>query len=171
MRLRPALLVLAAACAAPSTQPADPLLDGGPVRPHTVVDDVVEESNRVRVQNGAQRLTVHPALERTAASHAQELLRRRVLDHESDDPARRTLAQRLALEDITAWRRIGENLATVLNPQLGPAREIVRLWLGSPGHRANLLERGFEETGVGAARAPDGTWYVVQVYGSGIETR
>jgi uncharacterized protein YkwD len=91
-----------------------------------------------------------------------------VLDHFSLDPARRTLAQRLQMQGIRSYRRIGENLAAVYS-ETSPAREIVRLWLRSPGHRANLLEFSFDRTGVGAARAQDGTWYVVQVYGAGIE--
>jgi uncharacterized protein YkwD len=46
---------------------------------------------------------------------------------------------------------IGENLAWGVG-RLSRARSIVRMWLASPGHRANLLDPGFRLVGVGAVR-------------------
>jgi uncharacterized protein YkwD len=45
---------------------------------------------------------------------------------------------------------LGENLAAGSGP-LGSAREIVQAWMESPGHRRNILDRGFREMGVGVA--------------------
>jgi len=36
-------------------------------------------------------------------------------------------------------------------------------WLGSPHHRENI-EGNFDRTGVGVARARDGTWYYTQIF-------
>ena len=41
---------------------------------------------------------------------------------------------------------------------------VVRAWMGSPGHRANILSRNFRQMGIGARQA-DGVWYVAQVFG------
>ena len=48
-------------------------------------------------------------------------------------------------------RRVGENLAWGQG-RLGAARTILRLWLASPEHRANLLHPGYRIVGVGALR-------------------
>jgi uncharacterized protein YkwD len=136
-----------------------------------VVAAVLHEAARVRRDAGLDTLVVHAELARAARDHAVELARRGELDHASLDPDRRTIAQRIRLAGVRSYRRIGENLAAVLNPLIEPGRQVMRLWLESPGHRTNLLDPSFDRTGVGAIRAADGTWYVVQVYGGGIDGR
>jgi uncharacterized protein YkwD len=39
------------------------------------------------------------------------------------------------------------------------ARAVVRAWMHSAGHRANILNRRFPHVGVGVRRAADGTTY------------
>jgi uncharacterized protein YkwD len=43
------------------------------------------------------------------------------------------------------------------------AAAAMRGWLKSPRHRKNL-QGPFELTGIGAARAADGTWYLTQIF-------
>jgi uncharacterized protein YkwD len=50
-------------------------------------------------------------------------------------------------------RRVGENLAMVSRVRR-VAREVVRMWLNSPGHRAILLSRRYRRVGV-AKRSGD----------------
>jgi uncharacterized protein YkwD len=47
----------------------------------------------------------------------------------------------------------------------GPS-DMVRQWLNSSGHRANLLSSRYSLIGIGAAQARDGSWYGVQVFGA-----
>jgi uncharacterized protein YkwD len=42
------------------------------------------------------------------------------------------------------------------------AERAVKAWLNSPEHRVNMLSSDFATTGVGIARAADGTAYVTQ---------
>ena len=42
------------------------------------------------------------------------------------------------------------------------AERAVAGWMGSPGHRKNMLSPSFNETGVGMARADDGSTYITQ---------
>ena len=50
---------------------------------------------------------------------------------------------------------VGENLAWGELAQSTPAN-IVALWMKSPGHRANMLETGYREIGIGFAfEAPE----------------
>lgn len=44
---------------------------------------------------------------------------------------------------------LGENLAYASNPGATPS-EMVAMWMDSPGHRANILRRGFREQAVAA---------------------
>ena len=45
-----------------------------------------------------------------------------------------------------------------------PAKDFVDMWVGSLGHRRNMLG-DFQVLGVGMARAPDGAWYATQIFG------
>ena len=45
-----------------------------------------------------------------------------------------------------------------------PNKEILQGWLVSPVHRKNLFMPAFNATGIGIARAEDGTLYYTQVY-------
>ena len=60
------------------------------------------------------------------------------------------------------YRYIAENLAS----NRGFARPAMRAfegWLGSPGHQKNILG-AFNRTGIGIARAEDGTYYFTQLF-------
>ena len=42
------------------------------------------------------------------------------------------------------------------------AEEMMKKWMSSSGHRANILDPKLAYVGVGAARSGDGNWYAVQ---------
>ena len=43
--------------------------------------------------------------------------------------------------------------------------ELVQAWMASPGHRANILNRGFRIVAVAARQSAGGRWYSAQVFG------
>ncbi len=49
------------------------------------------------------------------------------------------------------WRLCGENIAWGSGSKGSPNSRF-QAWMNSPGHRANILKRGFREVGIGAAR-------------------
>ncbi len=51
-----------------------------------------------------------------------------------------------------------------LTDKTDPNQEILQGWLASPVHRNNLHAPPFNRTGVGIARAADGTYYYTQLY-------
>ncbi|KAH6692138.1 hypothetical protein BKA61DRAFT_625047 [Leptodontidium sp. MPI-SDFR-AT-0119] len=61
-----------------------------------------------------------------------------------------------------AWRAVAENIA---RDQTTPAN-VVDSWMGSEGHRRNILDCDLEHTGVGAAQGENGAWYWTQVFAS-----
>jgi hypothetical protein len=56
---------------------------------------------------------------------------------------------------------MGENIAY----GYGSAAAVMDGWMNSPGHRANILNSGFTEVGIGCALASDGRLYWVQFFG------
>jgi uncharacterized protein YkwD len=102
---------------------------------------VVRVMNSVRATNGVPPLSVGKALTRAARAHSVDMARRGYFEHGA-------FVRRLRHFGVRA-PYIGENLATGTSPLT--AVEIVQMWLASPPHRQNLLDRGFNRVGVGVA--------------------
>ena len=64
------------------------------------------------------------------------------------------------------WLGFGENIAFQIdkkNPRKSAAAAVAG-WLTSDGHRRNMLDAQYTETGVGAARSKSGKWYYCQLF-------
>jgi uncharacterized protein YkwD len=96
--------------------------------------------NSTRASFGLRPLRVDATLERAARFHSGEMLRSGAFSH-GDFLAR-----------LTGFHArgpvLGENLAWGSGPYASP-QAIVREWLASPEHRANLLRPGFGRIGIG----------------------
>ena len=97
--------------------------------------------NEVRGNHGLRPLEVDPALARAARSYSAAMLRTGVFSHGD-------MFGRLSRSGA-AGPTYGENLAWGTGPYAA-ARQVVRAWMGSPGHRANLLRPGWTRIGLGA---------------------
>ena len=89
-------------------------------------------------------LQPNPLLDRAAASHAQELARHGLLEHEGRDGS--SPADRVTRAGYR-WRSVGENIASGQTT----AEQVVQEWLRSPVHCANLMRPGFVEMGLAYA--------------------
>jgi uncharacterized protein YkwD len=142
----PARAARAAAAACPAAT-ATPDRASRPV----VVDATFCLINRERARRGLPRLREDGRLARSAQRYSSEMAVRNFFGHVS--PAGTTLTTRLRaagyLAGVRAYR-IGENIAWGAGPD-ATAHETVQGWMRSPGHRANILGRGFREVGVGVA--------------------
>jgi len=118
-------------------------------------------ANEARADHGAPAAAWDEGLARAARQHAAELAARNVLDHQGLEAERRTVADRLARSG-SPYATHAENLAAV-PPDFDVPRATVEGWLGSPGHRENLLWPGFDRAGYGTAIGAGGTVFVVQV--------
>jgi uncharacterized protein YkwD len=98
--------------------------------------------NRVRVSNGLRPLRYGSKLRAAARAHSADMMRRGYFAHGS-------LGRRMNGYGVRA-PVVGENLAWGTGVY-GGATTIVREWLASPEHRANLLRAGFRWVGVGSA--------------------
>jgi uncharacterized protein YkwD len=164
-----AAVVAAAACTIPSGEwpPPPPAAAPAPGTADTIFASVaaalLDEANRARRAAGLPMLRADAALNRAAMHYAGELAVRRVLDHHSPTAGLETMTRRIEAAG-GSWRRAAENLARFTGTADEVAAEIIGLWLGSPSHRGNLLDRGFTHSGAGVARDRRGEWFIVQLY-------
>lgn len=115
-------------------------------------DRILEGTNAARADAGLTALRVDPCLARMAQRHAQRLAASGSLYHQDLGTVMASCGTSTAGENV-AMNHTG-------------AADMVDQWLGSSGHRANLLNSRFTLIGIGVARARDGAWYGVQVFGS-----
>jgi uncharacterized protein YkwD len=102
---------------------------------------VLGQVNTVRAAHGLRPLAVDARLARAASAYSARLLR-------TDSFTHGALGARLSAYGARG-PLFGENLAWGVGSRAS-ARSIVRAWLASPGHRANLLRPGFRRIGIGA---------------------
>lgn len=137
---------------APATE-ADPALGALAGQLHDAV-------NRYRAENRLIPLARRPDLDAVALAHSRDMARRRYLAHESPEGA--SWVDRLASARVEGFALAAENVGMTSRPD--PNAEILRGWVLSRIHRDNLLSRPFNATGIGVARAADGTLYYTQLY-------
>jgi uncharacterized protein YkwD len=105
--------------------------------------------NSERRERGLRALKLNRRLSRAADGHADDMVRRDYFAHDSLSGA--SFVDRIRrtgyLSGPRAWV-VGENLAWGSGDRSSPTA-IVRAWMNSPGHRANILQRRFREVGIG----------------------
>ncbi len=126
-------------------------------------DAVIAAMNRERAAHGLRALRVNTRLSLAADDRIADLFAKRYFNHVSPDGIQPFVwAQRRGY----AYSVIGENLAAGYRGATG----VVDGWMHSPGHRANILGRDFDEVGVAiAGGSPVGNYggpTVVALYGS-----
>ena len=107
--------------------------------------------NRERARRGLRRLETSRTLRRAAERHSADMVRRDYFSHVT--PGGADLLDRIRATGLAMASRtftVGENLAWGAG-STGTPRSIVRMWMNSPGHRANILRRGFRRIGIGIA--------------------
>lgn len=121
-----------------STEPEDKVVDG--VKLAAIEANVVSYTNQERARYGLEPLVVDKELMETAREHAAWMTRTRNMVH--------------------TWRAVAENIA-MGQPD---SSEVVRAWMNSSGHRANILNSGHRHIGVAAYRTDSGTIFWCQQF-------
>ena len=106
--------------------------------------------NRQRAARGLPPLRENAKLRRAAEGHSGNMVADRFFAHES--PAGADMTDRILRTGYArgqTWS-LGENIAWGTDV-LGPAAEVQRAWMESPGHRMNILRPHFREIGIGIA--------------------
>lgn len=119
---------------------------------------IFNQVNEVRKEKGLPPLEYNEDLAQMAREHSEEMATDRKLSH--DGFSERFDAARAKIPGLSA---LGENVAMNF-PQEDIVSDTLRKWMNSPVHRTNIL-RPNKITGVGVARAGDGSYYFTQIFG------
>lgn len=116
--------------------------------------------NRQRTLNLLPILTINSILQSLAQRQARYMATYDIFAHTVN------LGQKLTSAGYL-WSTYGENIAyyTWTGNVIDVANKIFRLWINSPGHRANILNSRFRDIGIGYARSAIGRSYAVVIFG------
>ncbi|MGW7603414.1 CAP domain-containing protein [Streptomyces antimycoticus] len=124
-----------------------------------LASEVIALTNAERAAARLAPLAPDPRLTAAAQEHSDDMVARDFYSHtgpEGHQPWDRARAAG------ATHRGIGENIAC---GQRSPA-EVLRGWMNSPGHRANILKPDFTHIGVGQATGSRAGTYWTQVFGA-----
>ncbi len=140
--------------AAPRT-PGDLSLNSASLR--SLEAAVRAQVNDYRASQGLPPLAANARMDAVAREHSEAMAAGRVqFSHDGFEQRAATLRRSLP------YRSVAENLA-FNRGSAEPVAVAVRGWLESPGHQRNIVG-DFNVTGVGVARARDGSYYFTQLF-------
>lgn len=125
--------------------------------------DIIDRTNALRKGNGVAALRINDRLMQAAQVRADEMASSSVYSHTRPDGRRNT--------SVTDCPYVGENIHRIADCALqgkSVSEAAVWSWNLSGGHRDNLLEKNYAETGVGLSRgvndSGEACWYCVQLF-------
>lgn len=128
--------------------PAAPPASAGHSAEETAVLTLV---NQERAQAGCGPVRANPPLAALAGAFSKDMAVRGFFDH--TDPDGNTPWDRATKAGISGMG--GENIAR----GQGDAAAVMKAWMNSPGHKANILNCEFRTLGVGVYNAAGGPWW------------
>jgi uncharacterized protein YkwD len=144
-----ALAIVGVAAAAPEDEPPE------------IASRVFDLTNVEREKAGLAPLVFSPELEQSAQSYSQLLASSGCFDHTCGPVP--NFIDRDGFAGYTGWTALGENLAA----GYATPEEVVAGWMGSPGHRDNILSPLYTEVGIGWAKGSGRfKWYWAQEFGA-----
>lgn len=108
-------------------------------------------TNVVRVDHDLEKLRKKGCVDRFANRQAKKMAAKGEMFHQDLGP----------VMDKCGLSLVGENVAFGFTK----AGTLLKAWMDSPGHRANILDARYRQLGVGARKSDEGVWYVAQVFG------
>ncbi|WP_456786650.1 CAP domain-containing protein [Cellulomonas sp. P5_C5] len=117
--------------------------------PAAYAADLIAETNKVRADEDLPALTVSSCATTAGAQRAEDLVGEE-LEH---------APMTAVLRDCAPSTTAAENLARAA----ATPHDVVQAWLGSPGHRANLLDPSLDQVGIGCL-LDDGEMLCSQVF-------
>ena len=141
------------------------------VQPTTLERRVHDLINAERAKAHARALSWDADLAAIARAHSADMAARHFFSHVNPDGDNPTMRGRRAGYECrkaisSTEDRVGlaENLYEISgHAPVDIARQSVNGWMKSPGHRQNILEKGYTKTGVGVAESGN-TIYITQLF-------
>lgn len=162
--LAAALMVLVPANAANNAKILQNL-GGGPDKTSLTANEqrFVDLVNIERNANGAGTLTVAPLLVNIAREKSREMYELNYWGHVSPVETKRTAMRRVLyyLPQRPVDMTVGENLYYCSRVLIEEGHKAL---MESPTHRANIVNPVYDYIGVGEFKAPDGRYWVTQIF-------
>jgi uncharacterized protein YkwD len=154
---RPAVLATAAVAVAAATVAMGASPASAATSLSTLESRAVKATNAARAAHKCAPLRVDGKLTTAARRHSTDMATKNYFSHVSKDG--RAFTTRAA--------QAGYKAASAENIAWGypTGDEVVKAWLKSPGHRANILNCKNRAVGVGVARKADGSLMWTQIFG------
>jgi uncharacterized protein YkwD len=137
----------------PNAALVTPTTAGSPVSGNTatlITQDLFQRLNAERKARGLKELTLDPNLANLALDWSRHMAATGTFAH-------RDLASASGLPGIGKYSALGENIAWVEGFQ-SEAFQLHTGWMKSDGHRANMLQRGFDAVGIGVVCVDGRAW-------------
>lgn len=134
---------MVAAVSSQALRAPSPVAASEPVAAPDDATEVIRLTNDERAAAGLAPLTLDATMMQVARSHSLDQAAAGRMSHVGSDGS--TIAARLTRAGV-AWGACAENVALGQST----AADVVGAWMGSPGHRANMLGR-YGRIGVGVA--------------------
>lgn len=121
-------------------------------------EEIIRKINNVRKEHGLMPLKGNNVLKQVARGHSCSQATQNQFSHEEASGS--TPSDRVRKAGVR-FTLLGENIAMVKNVDR-PVDEIVKGWIKSKGHRENILDPPFTQTGVGIWQE-NGSFYATQL--------
>ncbi|MCE5198540.1 MAG: CAP domain-containing protein [Armatimonadota bacterium] len=133
------------------------------VQMNAVEQQCADLVNAERWDRNLRVLSPNPVLVQVAREHSKEMYEKNYFDHTSPTPGLKTPMNRYLKQigHTPTWAYLGENLfyCSIVDVQRGH-----QCLMNSEKHRDNILNDRFEQIGVGVYVAPNGQFYVTQLF-------
>ena len=161
--LLPLSVLLLVGCAPPPDAPAPgapaPTTTPGATPTPSWASEMLTRINAERSSAGVSPLTFCANLMTAAQRHSEDQAARSTMSHTGSNGS--TMTQRVQGAGYVGWTSLGENVAA----GYPTVTAVMSGWMGSTGHRANLLSASFQHVGVGRAPSGSGALYWTQNFG------
>lgn len=118
-------------------------------------EEILKYVNLHRTGMGLKPLTANEIITQAAEKHSKNMAAKVIpFSHDGFDERMARLAKQL--KQVYGW---SENVAYSQKP----AKDVVTMWLNSPGHKRNI-EGNYNLTGIGIARSATGELYYTQIF-------
>ncbi len=124
-------------------------------KPSDMPAEILRIINEHRTGMGLGPLKMDPVISQAAEKHSHNMAAKKIpFGHDGFDERMDKLSKQI--KSVSAW---AENVAN------GPddAKDVVDMWLHSPGHKKNI-EGNYNLTGIGIAKGTDGSPYYTQIF-------
>lgn len=119
---------------------------------------LLDLTNAEREKEELPPLKANPILTKLARAHSQNMAKQEKLGHDLDCKSPFDRLREAKYE----YQRAAENVAQ--SGEQASMADIMKLWLDSEPHRANILGDGYTEIGIGVAKNDKGEVYATQVF-------